>query len=214
MNIRDLLNRMSDLSTFLVHLTRDYDDIKARDNLKQILESRKLEARNVYGHLKGRIRGRNASMRDQKVVCFTETPLEYTSVMIEDIEEREFRFKPYGIAIPKRLARRKGVNPVWYVDMTPGHDWLTVDLDKLAEAYLNAPERLEALGKIFPFVEHMGSGERAMGSGSYRKEFWWEREWRHIGDFPLPSTFILLCPEHESDLSGELWIAIYCSVSA
>ena len=42
-----------------------------------------------------------------------------------------------------------------------------------------------------------------MGTGnggsriSYRKEFWWEREWRHVGDFDLPTRVILICPEDE-----------------
>ena len=34
-----------------------------------------------------------------------------------------------------------------------------------------------------------------MGSG-IGKEWWWEREWRHVGDLALPSTgMIWLCPE-------------------
>ena len=37
-----------------------------------------------------------------------------------------------------------------------------------------------------------------MGTGqNYKKEFWWEREWRHVGDFTLPENYIVLCPEHE-----------------
>jgi hypothetical protein len=28
-----------------------------------------------------------------------------------------------------------------------------------------------------------------------KKEFWWEREWRHVGNFSLPdNAFIVLCP--------------------
>ena len=30
-----------------------------------------------------------------------------------------------------------------------------------------------------------------------RKEFWWEREWRHVGAFELPAHIIVLCPECE-----------------
>jgi hypothetical protein len=34
-----------------------------------------------------------------------------------------------------------------------------------------------------------------MGTGaSYHKEFWWEREWRCIGDYHLPPRYIILCP--------------------
>lgn len=40
----------------------------------------------------------------------------------------------------------------------------------------------------------MGSGPRSAG-GTYRKEFWWEREWRKKGDFLLPDTYIIIAPE-------------------
>ena len=32
------------------------------------------------------------------------------------------KFKPYGIALTKLAARKMGINPVWYVDRTPGQD--------------------------------------------------------------------------------------------
>jgi Putative abortive phage resistance protein AbiGi, antitoxin len=199
MDIRQLLNRRSDLSTFLVHLTRRYKKYDPRENLESIIESGVIEARSDFGHLKRRIERGEVSDEDQQAVCFTETPLEFAYVMVEKIEGRLFRFSPYGIAITKRIARCRGVNPLWYVDMTQGHDWLTQELDELAELYLRDPERMSALKRIFPFVEHMDSGERLKDGGPYRKEFWWEREWRHVGNFKLPKTLILLCPEDEID---------------
>jgi hypothetical protein len=33
-------------------------------------------------------------------------------------------FHLFGLAFTKMTARRLGVYPVWYVDITPGHDWL------------------------------------------------------------------------------------------
>ena len=45
-----------------------------------------------------------------------------------------------------------------------------------------------------PFIEQMGTKKGVQG---YRKEFWWEREWRYQGDFELPDHFIVLCPEKE-----------------
>ena len=49
--IENLLNRRTDLSTFLVHLTRDTQtpSATARDNLLSILWSQRLEARSTYG---------------------------------------------------------------------------------------------------------------------------------------------------------------------
>lgn len=49
MDIKELLARRSDLSTFLVHLTRDYESMSARDNLKSIVSDRVIEARNPFG---------------------------------------------------------------------------------------------------------------------------------------------------------------------
>jgi hypothetical protein len=115
--------------------------------------------------------------------------------MLEELDDRSFRFEPYGIALTKRIGRERGINPIWYVDISPGHDWLTTNLDSLATQFLAQPAKLSDLAKIFPFVEHMGNGPKQ--SGGYRKEFWWEREWRHIGSFPLPGRIICLCPEED-----------------
>ena len=42
------------------------------------------------------------------------------------------RVGPYGMAITKQTARTCGVNPVRYLDITPGRDWLTSPLLPLA----------------------------------------------------------------------------------
>jgi hypothetical protein len=49
--IEDLLHRRTDLSTFLVHFTRDSDDgaTASQDNLLSILNTCKLRARSTYG---------------------------------------------------------------------------------------------------------------------------------------------------------------------
>ncbi len=40
----------------------------------------------------------------------------------------------------------------------------------------------------------MGTGGHAVGAGGYRKEFWWEREWRHQGNINIAGRPIVLCP--------------------
>jgi hypothetical protein len=48
--------------------------------------------------------------------------------------------------------------------------------------------------KIFPFVEGMGRWDHLNSI----KEFWWEREWRHVGSLALPeSGLIWICPERD-----------------
>jgi hypothetical protein len=50
--------------------------------------------------------------------------------------------------------------------------------------------------RVVPYMEQMGTYRNEDGSLRYRKEFWWEREWRYCGrHFALPERFIGLCPE-------------------
>jgi len=103
----------------------------------------------------------------------------------------------YGIAFTKDTARKKGVNPVWYVNMTPGFTWETAQaLDALrdeakASSDFGVAPRLE----ILPFVEQTGTWITS------RKEFSWEREWRHRGGFTFSDldVALVLCPESEID---------------
>ena len=55
--------------------------------------------------------------------------------------------------------------------------------------------------KIAPFIEQMGTGN---GAKFYRKEFWWEREWRHVGSFKLPHHVILICPDNDHSTFEDL----------
>src|SRR5579862_7757618 len=120
MSIEELLHRRNDLSTFLVHLTRDGGGQSALQNLISMLSSNVIEARNVYGMGRTMSHNNPAFAESQRVVCFTETPLEHAWIMCQEIENRAFQFGPYGIAFTKTWARREGVNPVWYIDITVG----------------------------------------------------------------------------------------------
>lgn len=195
--IEDLLHRRTDLSTFLIHLTRDSpekDGPSARENLLSILEGGYIQARTAFGpaaRLEDQLRG----AATQKAVCFTETPLEHTWMMLKDIQGRTVCFRPYGLAITKTTARRSGCNPVWYSHMAlekgRWQDFAITSINemiKAAEARAAGDdgdidaERLseEPIFKLTPFFEQMGY------TPNTRKEFWWEREWRHIGDYHLP----------------------------
>ncbi|SRR6266446_4940990 len=198
MNIREVIARRTDLGTFLVHLTRDGENQTARERLESILESTQVEARTPFGPAVAKLEEADQATESQKCVCFTETPLEHLYLLLEEIEGRQFEFAPYGIAITKKQGRSGGANPVWYLDITPGHDWLTVPIEELIRAAIQAGHfDDQPISKITPFVEQMGSGIGAGGGRRYRKEFWWEREWRKKGNFSLPHPFIVICPEDE-----------------
>src|SRR5205823_3398667 len=65
----------------------------------------------------------NEQRETQRVVCFSETPLEHIYSMFADIQNRTYRLQPYGLALTKMVARRAGINPIWYVDISSGHPW-------------------------------------------------------------------------------------------
>lgn len=197
--IEHLLNRRSDLSTFLVHLTKDSPGKSAKDNLVSILESGKIEARSSKGWgSTGRAKLPQPCLDLMKVVCFSETPLEHIYSLYQPIRGRDVNLASYGLAFARETARDKGANPVWYVDMTPGRDWVIARaLDALRAEAAAAPDfGVHPASRILPFVEGMGD----WGPGS-RKEFSWEREWRHLGHFMFSDFDIalVLCPEEDID---------------
>jgi hypothetical protein len=55
-------------------------------------------------------------------------------------------------------------------------------------------------------MEQMGTGTRAVDGRNYQKEFWWEREWRHVGDFHFADSDIAFgfAPEANIDEFEEL----------
>jgi hypothetical protein len=203
--IEDLLHRRNDLSTFLVHLTKPGQHA-ARDNLLNILLTHMIEARTAMG-LGSNYFVLDAAFRDtQKVVCFTETPLEHVWMMCEEIEHRDVQMQPYGVAFTKSWARRRGVNPVMYVDITIGHAWLTEPANLMLRAAHEgqAVVRVDGawaatdlahspIAKLTPFFEPMGKPV------NIRREWWWEREWRNVGDLVFQSTDLVavLVPEDD-----------------
>jgi len=205
--IEEVIARRSDLSTFIVHLTRDENSETAKDRLESIIESCTIEARTMHGAAVARFKELDekegvivtpADKESQKVVCFTETPLDYLHLLTKNIEKRAFQLRPYGVAITKTLARRGGANPVWYIDMTIGHDWLTKPINELIDTEIRSGKFLDShIAKIAPFIEQMWPGPPP-------KEFSWEREWRHKGDFKLPNHVLIICPEADKSTFEEI----------
>lgn len=212
-SIEDLLHRRSDLSTFLVHLTRRTDR-SARTNLLSILSDQTIEARSVLGMAASRRRLGGAFRDTQRVVCLTEAPLEQMWMLCESVEDRQIQLSRYGLVFTKSWGRRRGVNPVWYVDITRGHDWLMNPLNAMLDVALQDGATIlqddevvdvEAasapIARIAPFIEQMGN------PAGIRKEFWWEREWRHVGDLPFRyrDLVAIVAPENvHEDLSEQI----------
>jgi hypothetical protein len=204
--IRKILHRRTDLSTFVVHLTRRRDEnYSAQDAIVSIAQAQRLEARTPMGWAKNQDDPNDPTRQTQRVVCFSETPLEHINLMCGEIEGRTVAMEPYGVALTKLRARQLGINPIWYVDMTPGRDWVLRNAieglrDALVEQARADRENFHtyALARLFPFMEQMGTWLNS------RKEFWWEREWRHVGHLNLPNSgLIWLFPEAEREAINE-----------
>jgi hypothetical protein len=193
--IDDVLNRRNDLSTFIAHFTRASAGATAAENLRSILGSRRLEARTPFGWARTQAASAGGAVAaSQSCVCFSEAPLEHLYSLVTPVAGRQVRLEPYGVALTKYDARRIGVNPVWYVDMTPGHDWAQARaLDRLRDDAFVDDFTTHPAASVLPFFESMGTWRHS------RREFAWEREWRKIGDVPLPLELpvLWLCPEDQ-----------------
>lgn len=184
--IEEILPRRSDLSTFLVHLTRSGNG-SAKDILCKILIEGRLSARSPFGHAFADMKKAGWDLADQMCVCFTEVPLEYICLLAEPIKGRSVVMEPYGIAITKKQGRRKDANPVWYIDQTIGRTWLTNPLNQIVREAIDGKNPGHPIFRITPFIEQFGE----------YKDFHWEREWRCIGDFRLPKHFMIIAPESD-----------------
>lgn len=203
-HIRDILHRRTDLSTFVVHLTRASNGLTGREALASIARSGVIEARRAMGWAHEHDDPAAPGELSQRVVCFSETPLEHIYLLLGEMEpSREVEMEPYGVALTKLAARKLGINPVWYVDETPRRDWVIAHaLDALRDetardAAANGSNFHDAaLARLFPFFEWMGTWP----TRGTQKEFWWEREWRHVGPFTLTERGVIwLCPEDEHE---------------
>ena len=187
--IEHLLQRRNDISPFLVHLTRDSLKESARTNLLSILTDQKLSAKTAFGMAKHVTRVE----RSQRVVCFTETPLEHIWMICRRIQGRKVDMSNYGIVFRRSWGRERGANPVWYLNMTGDQDSLTNSVDSLVS--LAEADRKAPIFKLTPFLEQVGPTK------TWRKDFSWEREWRIVGHVPfVPDDVVaVLAPEADHE---------------
>ncbi len=193
-----LSGRRPDLSPYIVHLTRDYTaDALAPENLVSILCSRCIEARNPYGiavrHLELIGCTSDEFRRSQRVACFSETPPESLAGLLSPGVWRRYEFRPYGVAFHRQVLLDRGANPVWYLNgfRGDGFRWRSHDvntlIDKAAKNSSGTPTpeifARSEIARLTPFIEVMGSWPTGAGNSLRAKDFTFEREWRHQGDF-------------------------------
>jgi hypothetical protein len=180
--MRDYSEHWTDISDFVIHLTRGGP---SRDDLRSmfgIYADRVLRPGETFGI--GRKRCPDPD--SQLAVCFSEIPPgEWAR-----LEER--RGTKYGIAFRKRLLISRGAGPIWYV-WKGSPQWLA--LHRLMEA---ASTDVDAdIWKLTPLIDAPGE------YGHSRRYFFeWEREWRHVGQFafePKDVAFLLIPEDRHAD---------------
>lgn len=226
MNRADIIKKVyqdrTDLSTFLVHLTKSLDEgVTAKEAFDSILGApHKIIAKNPVGLFCNHPNDKNFSDLLQKncfndflkVICFTETPLDQIKHFIGKDFHREnntINYSEYGFVFTREFIQQKGGNPCFYVCTHEKRDmqsaflalfdslkdkWEYVSIDKIP---INSPF------KILPFVNIFGKD-----SSGELIDYFWEREWRvPLREFQFDDNDLVLalCPENEISSYGMLF---------
>lgn len=194
------LSERTDISKFLVHLTRDSNEYSAKENLINILNSQKIEARNYHCLFKKLLDKENSDVQKKFcVTCYTETPLDKLKYLTQKIENRDKEFKPYGIIFlkcglkdyeecgMKYLANYQ--NPVFYAigENRPLIRTLFKEFEQYVDDYKNGKTNdFNLIGALINIVND-------------KHNFQWEREWRTVGDyeFIIPDIVAVIAPSAE-----------------
>jgi hypothetical protein len=214
----DLPNR-ADLSQFLIHLTKDgtydfYDakvgpppgfervfrPVRARDSLKDMLTSKKIEARSPFGYFRlkinmyrsrfGRVfQNADANPDWMKAVCFSETPLRELKYFYQAVSKKRNQYRKFGLAFWQEKIREKGGNPIFYVDSRRPEYLKALDDSLLNNGVSFIP--------LMPFIETFGP--LVISGASGYSDFRWEREWRKQGElnFEFEDVAFGICPANE-----------------
>lgn len=150
------LAERSDLSSQLVHLTRDTENSTVVEVLYEIVSQ---------GQLKGSSTKSGFICGNTAAVCFQDAPLPAVCQNVffeqkykENNKNSKTRYKAVGIAFPKEYAFRKGARPVIY--------------DRTSEAK-----------KYLPPEQHWKIVNFDLGNDEALIDWTHEREWRAPGDF-------------------------------
>ncbi|MFN8179099.1 MAG: hypothetical protein U0167_14305 [bacterium] len=208
-SIEDILHFRSDISPFLVHLTRAAGQRSAREVLEAILNDQRLVAGSSL--VSDARFGAPMDVEDQdrlfRAICFSETPLAEVHCLL-DISYRRVHLEPYGLAFVKKRLAARGVAPALYLNNSLGdQDGVVQALCGLAGSNLAVAERL------VPLVAFFGQRLAPVGGspvGTSMIDFTWEREWRYPacrGDlsFVAEDAFIGFCPHCEIAHFESVW---------
>ncbi|WP_165452781.1 hypothetical protein [Paenibacillus thalictri] len=191
-SIEEILSHRTDISKYVVHLTKARDGKSARQNLVSIIKDEIIHGYNHHCLFSPKLRREDIALQDRfNVVCFTETPLDKIH-LLTSISGRKVDLEAYGLVFKKNKIRESRGNPVLYVydENTLMINYLHQQYDEFIRAYNDEGD----LGHFFT----LGAIINIVKKGH---DFHWEREWRVRRKirFNLSSVFAVIAPsaEHE-----------------
>lgn len=213
--IKKVYQNRTDLSTFLVHLTKDQGDgVTAKQTFETILGTtpHKIIAKSPVGLFCKHASENNFPDQSQKdcfnnflkVICLTESPLDQIKHFIGKDFERDnstIKYSEYGFVFTREFIQQKGGNPCFYV--------CTQDTRNMQSAFLSLFDLLKdkwiyfsldtipnnSAFNILRFVNIFGKD-----STDNPIDYFWEREWRiplQELQFNDQDLALALCPESE-----------------
>ena len=129
----------------------------------------------------------------QRVVCFSEIPLDMLDRLIE---RRSF----FGLGFAKEFLVAKGGAPLWYLDKDG--DQAPIIRAQIDEHVAAGVDPDDPFWRLTPFIDNPGN----YAGRPYRFE--WEREWRVIGDmrFHQDDVAFLFLPEEDHDRARQFFV--------
>lgn len=183
--------RRSDLSFFLVHLTKGEGN-DAKRKLIEILTEEPDGVCRLHGSPQGLFT--KVDEVDQKLlraVSFTEAPLDQIKHFAHPIKGDPTRkYSAYGLVFNQEFIRNSGGNPCFYVNT-----YKDIQLKKAVLSLIGIPGiSNKECAKLLPFFNIFGPAGRG-----YSADFYWEREWRVPGDleFTHKDVFVGLCDDED-----------------
>jgi hypothetical protein len=189
-SIKETLTQRTDISQYLVHLTKDTDDGKsAKENLISILKGGQIEARKHHCLFSPKLRKEDEEIQKLfNVVCLTETPLEKIH-LLTNIKGRKINLRPFGVVFTKEAVINKQGNPAMYVY---GANKILIKFMKqmyreFIEAANEDPDEIGDFDRLGSLVNIVKTGH----------DFHWEREWRVKEKlvFQLSDIYAVIAPE-------------------
>lgn len=184
----------SDLSRFVIHLTRDdtndfEDGASAADNFSAIVSDRTIRAYRPHCLHAKRIPKRYK--RRFSVCCFTEVPLSELHLLTRRISERLIELSEYGLVFSREFLVSKGAQPALYINSYGGNSWLREAADKVCDIAEDRDFQRGKLWRLLPYLNAMHE----------RYDFTWEREWRVRGDlkFTPKDIVCVILPENNEE---------------